>query len=413
MFELCIFDLDETLIHTNDLEEIRLSLANNDDEGILETLLETLEEDDERLIYSQDIIQEIIASHPDILLAIFTRSPRSYAETVLEWAYPEIEWDMLICYEDVRPTKPNGQGIKNIMEYFEIEDLTKVVMIGDADIDIKAAYNAGCVALLDQSGWPRSYSSEHWNAINLIPDAIIHEPGNLLDFLAEPHEYLPILECLLDSGNLDSKRFDRIGHFIPRSIGGDTTSFPIYVAGRNFSNYESLYYKRAEHSLTESISSNKDSTEFPCEWVNTLREFISEKCAGFFWTKTIIITSIPHRPGRIPRLENLLSQLITSLTDEPIQHCNVILATDLLAYRDGVRSQHGEHLNQGERFMNVREHLITSNVSRLSSVDEVVVIDDVVTTGASLIYAYKSLRDAGARSVTLFSLAKNISDVLR
>ncbi|MCM6412920.1 hypothetical protein M4C95_04865 [Klebsiella pneumoniae] len=45
MFELCIFDLDNTLIHTDDLKEIRESLANNDDEGILDDLSEALEED--------------------------------------------------------------------------------------------------------------------------------------------------------------------------------------------------------------------------------------------------------------------------------------------------------------------------------------------------------------------------------
>ncbi|WP_374208626.1 phosphoribosyltransferase family protein [Klebsiella pneumoniae] len=41
------------------------------------------------------------------------------------------------------------------------------------------------------------------------------------------------------------------------------------------------------------------------------------------------------------------------------------------------------------------------------------VVDDVVTTGASLIYASKYLKDAGARNVILFALAKNISDILR
>ena len=63
--------------------------------------------------------------------------------------------------------------------------------------------------------------------------------------------------------------------------------------------------------------------------------------------------------------------------------------------------------------MNVRDHLVTSNVSKLALADKVLVIDDVVTTGASLIYASKFLKDAGAQKVILFALAKNISDVLR
>ncbi|EPN0630286.1 MULTISPECIES: HAD hydrolase-like protein [Enterobacterales] len=413
MFELCIFDLDNTLIHTDDLKEIRENLANNEDEDTLDDLLEALNEDDERIIYSQELIQEVIYRFPNILLAIFTRSPRSYTEAVLAWAYPEIEWDILICYEDVKPTKPSGKGIHDAMDKLGIDNLNQVIMIGDADIDIKAAYNAGCFAVLDQSGWPYRYAPEHWNALNLIPDAIINNPEKLLDVLDEPCQFLPSLECLLDSNLIASKRFDKVNHFIPKAIGGDATSFPIYSAGRNFSNYDSLRYKKQGHSLTVSIDDNKSSTEFPTEWINSLREFLCSECVDFFWETTTIITSVPHRPGRIPRLEHLLNQLMISLTDDPIEHCNVILVPDLLAYRDGVRSQHGEHLNHGDRFMNVRDHLVTSNVSKLALADKVLVIDDVVTTGASLIYASKFLKDAGAQKVILFALAKNISDVLR
>ncbi|MGG7888558.1 HAD-IA family hydrolase [Klebsiella pneumoniae] len=413
MFELCIFDLDNTLIHTDDLKEIRESLANNDDEGILDDLSEALEEDVDRIIYSQDLIQEIISRHPNIFLIIFTRSPRSYTEAVLAWAYPDIEWDMLVCYEDVRPTKPYGKGIHYAMKEFDIDDLERVIMIGDTDVDIKAAYNAGCFAVLDKSGWPYKYAQGHWNVLGLIPDAIINSPEIILDVLDEPCKFLPSLECLLSSDYIISKRFDKLNHFIPKAIGGDTTTFPIYSAGRNFSNYESLSYKRYEHSLTNSIENNKSSTNFPAQWISSLREFLRTECAGFFGATTTIITCVPHRPGRVPRLEHLLNQLMISLANDPIEHCNVILVPDLLAYRDGVRSQHGEHLSHGDRFMNVRDHLITGNVSKLALADKVLVVDDVVTTGASLIYASKYLKDAGARNVILFALAKNISDILR
>ncbi|HBY1024750.1 TPA: HAD family hydrolase, partial [Klebsiella pneumoniae] len=185
--------LDNTLIHTDDLKEIRESLANNDDEGILDDLSEALEEDVDRIIYSQDLIQEIISRHPNIFLIIFTRSPRSYTEAVLAWAYPDIEWDMLVCYEDVRPTKPYGKGIHYAMKEFDIDDLERVIMIGDTDVDIKAAYNAGCFAVLDKSGWPYKYAQGHWNALGLIPDAIINSPEIILDVLDEPCKFLPSL----------------------------------------------------------------------------------------------------------------------------------------------------------------------------------------------------------------------------
>jgi predicted amidophosphoribosyltransferase len=39
------------------------------------------------------------------------------------------------------------------------------------------------------------------------------------------------------------------------------------------------------------------------------------------------------------------------------------------------------------------------------------IIDDVVTTGASLIYAQKRLEEAGASNVHLLGLGKNVGDI--
>lgn len=414
MFELCIFDLDETLLHTEDLEDTRLKLANNSDKDLICRLIYQLNSNGDRLIYTQEFIKGLRNEFPDILLAIFTRSPRSYTEAVLDWAYPDIEWDYLVCYEDVNHTKPNGEGIHLAMDKLDIEDLNKVVIVGDSDVDIRAGYNAGCLTILDRSGWPFKHKSNHWRALELVPDGLIDKPDDLKTFLYEHNRYLPYLEASLDSMDTSSKRFDKLGYFIPRQIGGDNTSFPVYIAGRNFANYESLYYKRYDHKLTISIEKNKESTEFPEEWLRTIVEFVKKQCLGVFFRKvTIIITSVPHRPGRVPRLENLLNQVIELLNDEPIDYCNVILVSDLLAYQQGVRSQHGEHLNKEQRFVNVRDHLYVNKKIDFSTIHRVIVIDDVVTTGASLIYSSKYLVDSGARNVVLFAMAKNISDVLK
>jgi predicted amidophosphoribosyltransferase len=52
-------------------------------------------------------------------------------------------------------------------------------------------------------------------------------------------------------------------------------------------------------------------------------------------------------------------------------------------------------------------------VSESSKVEgtDYLIIDDVVTTGASLMYARKKLKQSGARNVTLLALAKTVTDL--
>ena len=417
MFELCMFDLDDTLVRTEDLKDAREACKNSVDPVRLKAVRDGLAGKADRHIYSLDLLKQIRAKHPELKLGIFTRSPRSYTDTVLKWAYPGFAWDIVVAYEDVKSTKPNGEGLRLAMDKLDIDYLNRVVMVGDSDVDVRAAYNCGCVVALDKTAWPFKWPTDHWNAIGHLPDAVIDSPEKVLDVLAEPDKFLPELERRLAEASKPAggPRFDKINHFIPRTVSQDR-AYPIHVCGRSFAHYGSLSERRKWHELTASIEKHKEADEFPDEWIESIRSFTSSHYGMRFFARRdakVHVTVIPHRPGRRPRLESLLAQLEKSLAESPLKKGVVEVVPDLLAYKDGVKSQHLEHLTAQERFINVRDHLFVNKPKRIAAGAMVLVLDDVCTTGASLIYATKYLEDAGAADVTCLALAKNVGEVLK
>ncbi|RYH25567.1 MAG: HAD family hydrolase, partial [Alcaligenaceae bacterium] len=197
MFGICLFDLDDTLVRTEDLKDVREACKNNADTGRISAVKASLAATHGRHIYGLNVLESIRKSHPEMKLGIFTRSPRSYAKTVLEWAYPEFVWDLVVAYEDVNRTKPHGAGIDLAMKQFNVEYLDRVMLVGDTDVDVRAAYNCGCIAVIDRSSWPGKKRPEHWRALELVPDAFIEGPNDLLRFLDRPRTFLPELERLL------------------------------------------------------------------------------------------------------------------------------------------------------------------------------------------------------------------------
>ena len=415
MFKICLFDLDETLVRTDDLEDIRKSGVRNDAPEYVARLTSRLQSRADRHIYSIAILNKIRTTFPELKLGIFTRSPRSYAKTVLGWAYPGFHWDIVVAYEDVEHTKPHGDGIDDVMDHFDIlhtDHLPAVILVGDSDVDVKSAYNCGCVVTLDKGAWERPWEWAQWQALNHVPDAIIEAPTTLLDVLSAPTAYLPELERrLIDNVPTTKPRFDDIGHFIPTSVGGDRSRHPIHVAGRSFAKYDCLTFRRGWHLLTESIEKNKNSINFPDAWIDTVRTFLEVKFPSPFGPVDIVISTVPHRPGRVARLESFLGQLEASLQNRPIPGRNVRCAPGLLAYKPGVKSNHGDYLGGDDRFINVRDHLYVQQRQWITPQTSFLLIDDVVTTGASLIYARKYLQEAGAgiTRVKCLAMAKNIS----
>lgn len=417
MFQVCLFDLDQTLVETEDMKELRESGKNNNNADYKKRVINEFNAKGkkDRLIYAEDLILQIRDKFPKMKLGVFTRSPRSYAETILKTAYPSVTWDVIVAYEDVKHTKPYGEGIDEAMWSFDFENISKVILVGDGDVDIRAAYNAGCVVALDKSSWPEKRTTDNWNALGHIPDAIINAPEEIIDVLENYTAYLPELERLLSNTDKRARnaRFDRVNKFIPKDAGGDNTAFPIFSCGRSFAGYKSLEWRKQWHNLTQSIHDQKDADEFPEEWIQSVRTFISSKFETLIFGGELIITVIPHRPSRKPRLEAFLGQLEASHKSKPINKwAKLSFIPDLLAYKDGVRSNSNDKLNSAERFQNIRDHLFVNRTDFTKKRPIILVIDDVSTTGSSLIYAKKYLVDAGAKEVTCLSIAMNISNVL-
>ncbi len=417
MIRLCLFDLDQTLVDTEDLEQLRLAGKHRNDAAYRKELTDAIMTRD-RAIFDFLALMLIRFKGSDMKLGIFTRSPRSYVDIVLEQI--PFDWDVVIAYEDVERYKPDGQGITRAMHAVGLtgaNDISDVLLIGDSDVDIRAAYHAGCRAVLFKQGWPTSYQPTHWKSLNLLPDVVSKDVDELLTQIDDPRPSLPDLECLLEGGEPPrNPRFDDIGKFFPN----ERTRHVVHAAGRYFVHHDTLDQRRSWHALSQSILDHKESTAFPSEWIETIKRFIAyhyrmiTSMPAFGGTgPQLLITAIPARPGRQHRLGHLINQLQTSYGADPrLNRLRLFFNPSVLAYRDGVQSQSHDHLNHDARMANVRNHMFVADQDAVQG-KKVLVIDDVSTTGATLLYAKKYLEEAGARSVDMFSLAQTISNPLR
>lgn len=415
MFDLCLFDLDDTLIRTADLKDIREAGKNDNSDEYKLKLLNEYRKNTNRNIYSDELLQFVQDKFPNTKFGVFTRAPKSYALTVLNEAYDFVRWDVVIGYEDVKNRKPHGDGIHLAMQKLGLKDLSKILMIGDSDVDVKSAYNAGVAVAVDKTSWSGNYTHDNWNALNHIPDMIFEDPSGVVSALEALPLYQPDLEWALSGFEASPKhlRFDRRARWLHKDVGGGRQPFQIYTCGRSFAGYKSISCRRGWHALTDSIHDNKESDVFPDEWIGSIYRFIKSNVPTARLGLPLIVSVIPHRPERKPRLEYLLGQLQGHINKNPFPgSARVQCNHELLAYQLGVRSNSNDRLDAVDRFKNIRDHLFVNQPQAVVAGNPVLVIDDVCTTGSSLIYAGIRLEEAGAGSITRLAISMNIGNVL-
>jgi phosphoglycolate phosphatase-like HAD superfamily hydrolase len=413
--ELLLFDLDDTLLRTTDLEQAYRGrqFLNRQSQGYEDSLRASYNQVADRIVYSRTLIMSIRLKYPGIRIGVFTRAPRHYAEVLLGLAYPSLAWDLLIAFEDTAGSKPSGEGILRAMKTFGVSNLQHVWMVGDNVSDIRAAYDAGCQVVLDTTTWPvmpKPRRKDDWRSLERMPDAIIKEPSELLLVLATPPNYLPIAErlqqtaCAAIPNRHPFSRFESFGAFDLESA-----NYSINYLGRHFSTQ--AQQRAGWHQVTNDIHSMKSAMTVPVYWIEAIGAFLKNlvrKNPLLAVGSSLVVTVIPAKPDRVRRLEAMLQQLLETHTQSRMVAGGVSFTPDLMRYKPGVLSHHSEGLNRQQRFENVRDHLEVIPGSGYEG-KHVVVIDDVATTGASLIYASKYLKAAGAKQVTCLSLTKAIN----
>ncbi|MOA57938.1 Phosphoribosyl transferase domain protein [compost metagenome] len=65
-----------------------------------------------------------------------------------------------------------------------------------------------------------------------------------------------------------------------------------------------------------------------------------------------------------------------------------------------------------QRFANIRDHLYVANPKVLTARSNVLVLDDVVTSGSTLIYAKKYIEQVVNCDVKCLAVAKNIGKII-
>lgn len=413
--QLLIFDLDDTLIRTGDLEQRfrGQQFLGRQSQQYVDDLRAAYNLNPSRVIYSAFTVIILRARYTGVRIGVFTRSPKHYAETLLNIAYPGLPWDFLIAFEDTAQPKPSGEGIRAAMARFNVTDPRDVWMVGDSPVDIRAAYDAGCKVVLDTTTWPRTPAPrrrDDWKALERMPDAIISSAADLQTTLDSHVSFLPVAErlqqtaCAPIPNRHPFARLEKFGAF-----DHEGTKHEIHFLGRHFSTQ--AQYRANWHQVTNDIHAMKNALVVPDYWVAAIGAFLQNlvrKNPHLSFGNSLVVTVVPAKPGRTRRLEAMLAQLSTVHAQRPLVNAGVSFTPDLMRYREGVLSHHGEGLTKQQRIENVMSHLEVIVESGYEN-KHVVVIDDVATTGASLIYARKYLMAAGARQVTCLSLTKAIN----
>lgn len=411
---IVLFDLDNTLVNTDELEVFRNlnhPLFKNDAQYINEIKSNLVKTTPYVPVETLETLKR-----RNITLGLVTNSPRKYAFAVISAIYkknkPFYPFDVVIAFENVDHHKPSGEGIIKAVNFLIGTDRTlvgisgsEILYVGNDNKDILTAYDGGTLAAILLTA-PEEL---HYKSINSLPEFII-TPKLLLEIVKEPDRYLPFMESMYQNNSDDERP-----HFLylNKTDFDNKTRYATIVAGRYFPNSQHFWLKIEYHSFTKEILELKDKDVFSTKWLEALRLLlISESKYSIFGHLEVVISCIPHRKGRPHRLENLLKQLAKYLDEHPIERdCTFYIIPDLFCYDDEALSNHKEAKSRENRFINVREHLHLKRRNDIpNTVDKIILIDDVVTTGASLIEASKKLEREGIKNIVRFAFAQAISE---
>ena len=339
--------------------------------------------------------------HNQIPIGIVTNSPRWYVDYLLEHLGIQNYFDVIISYNDVMPDeiKPSPKGILLALEAMKLSSAQNIIYVGDDKNDVIAAYRAGIVPIIGK--WTTS------------KEPISHMPFGVFstqNLVAASREGLHKFELIAEQSNIDLGSENKKVKVLPLDESSklvyDLKDAVIFSFGRYFPlSSEASAKLHNNHPLTKQILGKMGADtnyKVPSHWATIFRGAIR----GLEVFKKIdfdIVTVIPAKKGKVKRLESMLSD-IQGASNE----ANKMFLQDLFYFEDNSVST--KTLNRFERYNQIDKALKITNL-HASKIREanVIVIDDVSTSGATLSSAIKTLKSYGAKNVYGLCIAKTVS----
>lgn len=401
-FDLILFDLDDTLLRSGHLEAFRgrehVGPQPADYHARLREQLGSVE-----ILISAETLLALQEQQVGVRLGVFTKAPREYTAALLEFAYPTIEWAVVITFEDVGRTKPHADGLLAAANQLSVPP-KRVLLIGDAADDIRAAYNAGAKALLFTAAWASRQAKDAKDqdiARQLLPDGEVNESTALRSYVADPLAQLLPLEQLM------ARRWPAPKAAVTKSVylqPGDVGSpVKVSVLGRYFK----ANGRRGSEAVTRIVLLAKERAPYPQHWSRWIAARLRHHIAALrskLGGAEVFVTVIPARPGRSRRMENFLDDVRHWLKRTQL---SAIAVHDVLAMAP---SDATKGKSKRQRVASVGSALGPGRAIDRIRGKIVYVIDDVCTTGATFWYARDCLLRAGAVEVVCLALTRTVSD---
>lgn len=396
MVQAIIFDFDNTIANTDSLREIRES-------GRYEHL-------------TPEVLQRVKMYRPvpkllrdladaGVKIGLVTNSGRRYVELLLNHLGLAEVFSVVVTYSEVKSEgkKPSPRGLQMALDHLEVLPSWRILYIGDDNNDQLAAYKAHITPVLPTWASPRP--------ISVVP-ALAMNSQMIIDFINNPAEYKLFAEQCSEKG---TAKFKRKGvYFLPLDGDGNVVPMKSKMASICLGRYYSqkgattaLFHDR--HELSKIIASKADSNPFvaPDYWIDLLVHVVENAAEFALGNGEIfdVVTIIPGKQGKDRRLERILDRVRQRVEGKP--NVPEFLSNVFFFVADAVSQK---TLDWRERAMEAERALhINPAVKSHVRGKRVMVIDDVLTSGATLARARALLLSGDAEAVLGVAIAKTVS----
>jgi len=390
-----LFDLDDTLVMTHEIEKLREQACKNGEwKEVYASFNETYLK-----VQTKQIIRLIKTSQHGYRIGVVTSSPRSYAEKLL--AYHRLDITVLSAFHDTKKKKPFPDPIIYAMSILDSVP-NRTIYVGDKLDDVQASLSSGCIPFFfDKSGYQ---NARHSSLDSSSPsDRLIERRGakrfsswegfygHLDETVSQIKESHKKIKTEKNDKKPNSTFFSEYGlQNLKKRKDLEEEGYDVF--------FHDIYYppndrdgiSERDKYISELIYSRKTYDNLKKNYQKPAKQLLPEIES---WLNPAISLLIIPTPSRNTEKSETGESMITDLLCD--RNLNFLSGTNYL-----------KRVEEVPRYSYYKTHLKTIRFNAPKTAYNVVILDNVVSTGGTMKACIDRVKEAGAKSVIGLAVAK-------